>query len=299
MPTDRAPAVPAAAAPATGLEVVPLSPVIGAEVRGVDLAADLDDATVAAIEQAWYAHLVLLFRGQRLTVEQHLAFAARLGPLDVPNHRSATEVTARYPALIDISNVTADGRLTDRGLGNAEAFWHTDLSYKERPPAGSALYAREVPRQGGNTCFCNMYRAYDDLPADLRAQAEGRTAVHDESRNSAMRLRPGYTEEPDPSRTPGPRHPIVRTHPRTGRKALFLGRRPFSYIPGLSVPESEALLDRLWAHATQEQYVYCHKWRVGDLILWDNRCVMHRRDAFDMSERRILHRTQIQGDRPC
>jgi taurine dioxygenase len=172
-------------------------------------------------------------------------------------------------------NVDMDQKRIDHSLGNAEAFWHTDMSYKPIPPAASALYSREIPPAGGNTCVSNMYLAYDDLPDDLLQQIEGLTAVHDESRNSAGRLRPGFEDEQDPRKTPGPRHPLLRTHPETGRKALFLGRRP-----------------------CQDKYAWCHKWQVGDLLLWDNRCAMHRRDPFDMKHRRVMHRTQMAGGRP-
>ena len=143
-----------------------------------------------------------------------------------------------------------------------------------------------------------MYLAYDDMPEVFLAEIAGKTAVHDASRNSAGRLRPGFEDEQDPSKTPGPHHPLVRTHSETGRKALFLGRRPYSYISGLSVEDSEDLLDRLWAHATQDKYAWCHQWDVGDLLLWDNRCAMHRRDPFDIKHRRVMHRTQIAGNRP-
>lgn len=278
--------------------VVPTGRAVGAEVRELDLSRPLAADVVAALHRAWADHGVLLFRGQHLSEDAHIAFSRQLGPLEPPNRTSQAHFSGRYPEILVVSNLDADGNPKDYGLGNAEAMWHTDMSYKPEPPAGSALYAREVPPAGGDTCFCSMLAAYETLPDDLRARVEGLTCVHDASRNSAGRLRPGYTAEEDPRRTPGPAHPIVRTHPVTGRKALFLGRRPYAYIPALSLEESEALLDRLWAHATQEAFAWCHRWRVGDLVLWDNRCVMHRRDPFDMSHRRVLHRTQIAGDRP-
>jgi len=278
--------------------VVPQSPAIGAEIVGVDISRPLPADVVVAIKQAWHTHLVLLFRGQALTPEQHIYFSSYFGTPQSPNRTSFTPMTEKYPEIIEVMNVGMEKERLDRSLGNAEAFWHTDMSYKEIPPAASALYSLEIPPEGGNTCVCNMYMAYEDLPPDLLALAEGRTAVHDASRNSAGKLRPGFTDEKDPRKTPGPHHPLIRTHPETGRKALFLGRRPYSYIPGLSVDESEALLDRLWAHAAQEKYAWCHAWKVSDLLLWDNRCAMHRRDPFDASQRRVLHRTQIAGDRP-
>jgi taurine dioxygenase len=196
-----------------------------------------------------------------------------------------------------ISNVIEDGRPIGQ-LGAYEAIWHTDMSYIDEPPSASALYSLEVPPAGGDTGFCNMYLAYDTLPGDLRRQAEDRLCRHDASRNSAGELRRGFVDAPDPTQTVGVEHPIVRTHPVTGRKALFLGRRRNAYIVALKLKESEALLDALWAHCTKQEFTWYQQWRAGDLILWDNRCVMHRRDAFDPATRRVMHRTQIKGDRP-
>lgn len=280
------------------ITVVPQSSAIGAEIVGVDISNPIPSDVIVAIKQAWHTHLGLLFRGQSLTPDQHIYFSSYFGTPQSPNRTSFTPMTEKYPEIIQVMNVGMKKERLARSLGNAEAFWHTDMSYKEIPPAASALYSLEIPPEGGNTCVCNMYMAYDDLPPDLLSMAEGRTAVHDASRNSAGKLRPGFTDEKDPQKTPGPHHPLIRTHPETGRKALFLGRRPYSYVPGLSVEDSESLLDRLWGHAAQEKYAWCHSWKVGDLLLWDNRCAMHRRDPFDASQRRVLHRTQIAGDRP-
>jgi taurine dioxygenase len=155
-----------------------------------------------------------------------------------------------------------------------------------------------VPPSGGDTGFANMYLAYDTLPDDLRRRVDGRLCRHDSSRNSAGELRRGCSEVSDPRAAPGADHPIIRTHPVTGRKALFLGRRRNAYIQGLDLADSEALLDALWDHATRPEVTWYQQWRVGDLILWDNRCVMHRRDEFDPQTRRLMHRTQIKGDRP-
>lgn len=278
--------------------IVPCSPVIGAEIQGIDIGQDLSAETARALTEAWHTHLVLLFRGQEITPEQHIAFSAYFGLPQSPNRTSSTPLTEKYPEIIEVMNVDMDKKRIDHSLGSAEAFWHTDMSYKPIPPLGSALYSREIPPSGGNTCVSNMYLAYDDLVPEMRAEIEGKTAVHDASRNSAGVLRPDFKDEQDPQKTPGPHHPLIRTHPDTGRKALFLGRRPYSYVPGLALEASEDLLDRLWAHATQDKYAWCHQWQVGDLLLWDNRCAMHRRDPFDMSHRRVMHRTQIAGSRP-
>jgi taurine dioxygenase len=285
-----------AADTSAALEVIPACDALGAEIRGVDLSRPLDDGTVAALKDAWARHLVLLFRGQELSAGQQLSSARSFGPLSPPNPTSRN--LEDYPEILVVSNVGPDGQPSDAGLGNAEAFWHADMTYLDEPPAGCCLFSREIPAAGGNTCFANMYLAYETLPAELKEAIEGRRAVHDASRNSAGRLRPGFEAQEDPRKTPGPHHPMVRTHPVTGRKALFLGRRPYAYVVGLSLEESETLLDRLWEHCHRAELAWCHQWRVGDLVLWDNRCTMHRRDPFDMSRRRVLHRTQIAGDRP-
>jgi taurine dioxygenase len=196
-----------------------------------------------------------------------------------------------------ISNVLVDGKPLG-GLGAYEAEWHTDMSYNELPPTASVLYALEVPPAGGDTGFCNMDRAYETLPEALRRRLDGLSCVHDASRNSAGELRRGFADVADPRETPGARHPLVRTHPESGRKALFLGRRRNAWLVGLPVAESEALLDQLWAHATRPEFVWVQQWRVGDAIMWDNRCAMHRRDAFESASRRVMHRTQLVGDRP-
>ena len=182
-------------------------------------------------------------------------------------------------------------------LGDGEAVWHADMTYVDLPPKAAILHALEVPppEAGGNTYFANMFEAYETLPADLKKAVDGKIAVHDASRNSAGMLRKGYKEITDVRQTPGTHHPLVRTDPKSGRKALFLGRRPNAYVLGLEVVESEALLDALWSHATQPRFVMCHEWKVGDLLMWNNLSVLHRRDPFDPKTRRVMHRSQIKG----
>jgi taurine dioxygenase len=282
------------------ISIHPVSEALGAEIRGVDLAAPIDDATFAAVRAAWLEHLVLLFRDQSLDDAALVAFSRRFGELDAAPIGAVPDgdVSARgFREITVISNVVENGRPIG-GLSNYESEWHTDMSYAEVPPMASALYAIEVPPAGGDTGFCNMYRAYETLPADLRARIAGRTAIHDHSLDSAGSLRHGYRPVTDVREAPGAHHPIVRTHPDTGRPALFLGRRKNGYVLGLSVSESEELLDALWAHATRPENAWIHSWRPGDLVIWDNRCLMHRRDGFDAASRRTLHRTQVKGDRP-
>ena len=289
-----------------GVRVRPLGAALGADVEGVDLAA-LDDATFAAIERAWGEHLVLRFRGQTLTDLDLMHFSRRLGTLDrIPIHAAGMAMTAdprlaiapeaaAYVAVI--SNVKLDGKAIG-GLGNYKAHWHTELSYNEIPPMASALYGIEVPPAGGDTSFASMYAAYESLDAPTRARLAGLSCIHDAARNSVGELRRGFADITDPTQTVGARHPIVRTHPATGRKCLFLGRRRGAYIPELSLADSEALLDRLWTHATEARFCWTQVWQAGDLVLWDNRCALHRRDEFDDRYQRIMHRTQICGDKP-
>jgi taurine dioxygenase len=270
---------------------------LGADIDGVDLAAPLRPETVAAIKAAWGDHLVLRFRGQKLSDDDLMRFSRHFGELDWAPVAATNDAPEGREYIMVVSNVVENGQPIGQ-LGAYEAVWHTDMSYVAEPPSASALYSLEAPPAGGDTGFCNMYLAYETLPAELRRQIEGRLCRHDASRNSAGELRRGFVDAPDPTQVVGAEHPIVRTHPVTGRKALFLGRRPNAYIPGLPLAESEALLDALWAHCTKPEFAWYQQWRSGDLILWDNRCVMHRRDAFDPNARRVMHRTQIKGDRP-
>lgn len=194
-----------------------------------------------------------------------------------------------------ISNIVRDG-MPIGGLGAYESLRHTDMSYVDKPPMASALYAIEVPPSGGDTGFSNQYIAYEALPAVVRQRLDSLKLRHDSSLNSVGELRRGFTEVTDPRQTPGAVHPLVRTHPATGRKALYLGRRRNAYIEGLDLAESEALLDTLWQSASDARFTWYQQWRVGDLVMWDNRCTLHRRDAFDPTTRRLMHRTQFAGE---
>ncbi len=279
------------------IDVRPTGAALGAEVRGLDLARDLDDATVDAVRAAWHEHLVVLFRDQRLEAPRLAAFSRRFGELDVvPTWRDVHPPGA--PEVLIISNVEEGGRRVGV-LGSGEAEWHSDMSYLEAPPTASVLNAVEVPDAGGETSFLNMYKALGELPVDLRGEIAGREINHPSSYDSTGGLRPGAEPVGDVSRAPGTRHPIVRTHSETGRQALYLGRRSNAWIVDLPLDESEALLDALWAHACNEIYVWEHSWRPGDVLMWDNRCTMHRRAAFDASARRLMHRAQIRGGRPA
>ncbi len=278
------------------ITVKSLNAALGAEISGIDLSKPVAQADVDAIEDAWRRRLVVVFHDQSLSDPQLLAFSRRFGDLDPPGPNPYGEpFNKQHPEINVISNVMEAGKPIGN-LGDGEAVWHADMTYVDVPPKAAMLYSLEVPPSGGNTYFADMFAAYETLPADLEKAAEGKVAVHDASRNSAGMLRKGYKEVTDVRETVGARHPLVRTDPQTGRKALFLGRRPNSYVLGLDVAQSEALLDTLWAHATQLRFAMCHEWKVGDLLMWNNLSVLHRRDPFDPNSRRVMHRTQIKGN---
>lgn len=278
-----------------GITIIPAPHNFGAEVRGVDLRT-IDDAKFDGIHRAWIEHSVLLFRAQQLSDEDLITFSKRFGALDwAPVQESGRRFVEGHPEIYVVSNVMQNGEPIG-SLGAGEATWHTDMSYLEDPPKASMLYALEVPSSGGNTYFCDTYRAYDGLPAELKRRAEGLSIKHDGTYNSGGYVRQGVTAVDDPVHSPGVYHPLVCTHPESGRKLLYLGRRRNAYIRGLALADSESLLDELWRHATGEELTWHNAWRVGDLVLWDNRCTMHRRDSFDAGSRRVMHRTQIKGE---
>ncbi len=275
-----------------------LNAALGAEVSGVDVSKPVPQADIDAIEAAWRERLVVVFHGQDLSDPELIAFSRNFGELDPPGPNPYGEpFLKQHPELNVISNVVQDGKPIGN-LGDGEAVWHADMTYVDVPPKAAMLHALEVPppQAGGNTHFANMFAAYETLPAALKQAVAGKIAVHDASRNSAGLLRKGYKDVTDVRETVGAHHPLVRTDPSTGRKALFLGRRPSAYVLGMSVADSEALLDALWAHATQPRFTLCHQWQVGDLLMWNNLSVLHRRDPFDAKTRRVMHRSQIKGD---
>jgi taurine dioxygenase len=284
----------AAAAITDRIQVIPTGAALAAEIRDVDLRR-IDDSGFAAIHRAWLDHLVVLFRGQDLNDDDLIAFSRRFGDLDLaPIQENGRRFVDGHPEIYVVSNVIENG-VAIGSLGAGEAVWHTDMSYLDDPPKASMLYAIEIPPAGGNTGFTNMYRAYEELPDALRRRIAGLRLKHDGTYNSGGYVREGIVATDDPVASPGTYHPIVCTHPETGRRCLYLGRRRNAYIEGLSLAESEALLDELWRYATREELSWYNTWRAGDLVLWDNRCTMHRRDPFDATTRRIMHRTQMKG----
>jgi taurine dioxygenase len=288
------------------ITVIPAPQGFGAEIQGVDLRT-IDTDEFSNIYRAWLKHSVLLFRGQILTDHDLIAFSNKFGGLDLaPIQESGRRFVEGHPEIYVVSNVIKNGEPIG-SLGAGEATWHTDMSYLEQPPKASILYALEVPPAGGNTYFCNMYRAYESLPEELKRRItgagstlsppeKGMSLKHDGTYNSGGYVRQGVTAADDPTTSPGEYHPLVCTHPETKRRLLYLGRRRNAYIKGLPLVESESLLDELWSYATREEFAWHNEWRVGDLVLWDNRCTMHRRDPFDATSRRIMHRTQIKGE---
>ena len=279
------------------IEVIQATGPLGAEVRCGDIRV-LDDVGIAALRKAWLENLVIVIRGQTLSDPELMAFGRRLGDLDsAPLAKTGKEKGRAHPEVIVVSNVMEDGKPIGV-LRDAEVVWHSDNSYRDIPLSFSALYALEIPPQGGDTGFANMYRALETLPADLRRRVESLTLKHDMTYNSAGDLRDGFKPVNDVRDAPGPSHPVVRTHAETGHNALYLGRRPNAYIDGFPVAESEELLNALWAHATQPQLTWHHQWKAGDLVMWDNRCVMHYRAPFDSGSRRVMHRIQGKGDKP-
>ena len=277
------------------IEVVPTGASIGAEVKGVDLST-VDDAVFERIRQVWLDHSVVLIRGQQLKDEDLIAFSRRFGELDwAPVQETGRRFVPGLPEIYIGSNVIVNGEPIG-SLGAGEAVWHTDMSYLAVPPKASLLYAIEVPPTGGNTSFCDMYGIYEGLPSALKRRIEGLKIKHDGTYNSGGYVRQGVAPTDDPRSSPGAVHLLACTHPETGRRMLYLGRRRNAYLMGLELAESEALLDELWAFVARPELAWEHVWRAGDLVFWDNRCTMHRRDPFDPLARRIMHRTQIKGD---
>ena len=277
------------------LEVVPTGGALAAEIRGVDL-RDIDGAGFEALTRAWHEYSVVLVRGQMLSDQDLIAFSRRFGDLDwAPIQENGRRFVEGLPEIYIVSNVKVNGEAIG-SLGDGEAVWHTDMSYLDVPPKASMLYSLEVPPSGGNTSFCSMYAVYDALPAGLKDAIAALKIKHDGTYNSGGYVRQGVTATDDPLTSPGAVHPLVCEHPDTGRRMLYLGRRRNAYLVGLELTDSEALLDELWSFVDRPEFTWEHVWRVGDLVLWDNRCTMHRRDAFDPNSRRVMHRTQIKGE---
>lgn len=263
-------------------QIRPLSDALGAEVVGLDVSRPLDEATFATLQQAYLDHLVLVFRNQQLTPQQHINFSKCFGPLDAhPSQGDAHE--SGFPEILVISTKQENGK--DIGVRNAGPMWHSDLAYRDRPALGSMLYAVELPDSGGDTGFANMVKAYAALPKRLKMEIEGKYALFCSTRNPSLSAL----------------HPIARTHPETGRKSIFVNPQLTKGIDGMDPTESAEILDELYEHCKNPDFIYWHKWRTGDLTFWDNRCVLHIADHTRLNDPtyiRHMHRTTIAGDVP-
>ena len=275
------------------VEIRPLSPAIGVEIRGVDLAKPLDDASFAAIRAAWEQNCIALFRDQRLEEMDQVNFASRLGILGKAVNDHAPEKSGIHPAVLYVSNVRVDGKVTGI-LPDGEMFFHSDTCYVERPAMASMLYAMEVPSHGGNTLYANGFRAYDALLGDMKEFLQGKCAlnVYDYVGN------PTHRANSLPADAKQYVHPILRHHTPTGRTSLYVNRLMTWSILGLSPEHSRETLARLFDHQEKPEFVYEHVWTPGDVVLWDNRSCLHARTGFDPNERRRLRRVTVLGEKP-
>ena len=280
------------------LIVKPLSPALGAEVAGIDLHEDISPETVAEIIDVWHQHLVILFRGQSLSEDDQIRFARHFGDLQrrtrPPEHRNEKSVIKYPETTMLISNVRENGKVIG-SLPDGEMHFHSDQCYLEKPAKGTFLYAIEIPARGGDTLFLNMYKAYEMLPPALKARVEGKRALNAYLYDSTTRE--GNEAKLDLSIHPHYLQPIIRIHPDTRRKALYVNRLMTRSVEGLSEAEGDSLLSQLFGHIEQDQFIYAHEWRVGDLVLWDNRCTLHARTDFSDEERRTLRRVVVAGER--
>src|SRR5688572_6955383 len=277
----------------------PLSRACGAEVSGLDLTRPLDPEVLQSLHRALGEHGILLFRDTNLAPEQHIAFSRQFGPLE--SHVVGEFNLANHPEIFVVSNVKEEGKL--KGAVYAGQYWHSDLSYMTKPSMGSLLLCREMPAIGGDTMWANMYLAYESLSDVMQRFLSGLRAIHDYSHAydtyfAHLKERPPLTPE-QRAKTPPVEHPMVRTHPVTKRKALYVNPGFTTGIVGMPREESQPILDFLFRHSTRAEFIYRHQWRVNDLIFWDNRCTMHYALAdYDFSVRRHMHRTTIAGDAP-
>jgi taurine dioxygenase len=278
----------------TRLEVVPLSRHIGAEIRGVDLRELLDAETIAGIHRAWLDHEVLLFRGPTLSQEDLLratSYFGALAPLTRPAKFHPKGYARLLPNIMMISNIRENGE-TIGALPDGEMHFHHDQIHSEVPHNGTLLYSLEIPSHGGDTLFASGYAAYETLDPALKNKLEGHRALNYYNYGSTMR---GDSRGVGASNQA--MHPVFRTHDETGRKAVYVDRLMTQGIDGMPQAESDALLGAVFDHAEKPEFVYRHVWRVGDLIVWDNRCSMHARDDFPSDQRRLMLRTTVQGDK--
>ena len=267
---------------------------LGAEIHGLDLRDTMDEATMAQILDAWREHLVLLFRNQDLTEEDQVRFARRFGALEERPRKRAVLADAEatdYPGYtMLISNIRDHGRLIG-SLPDGEVHFHSDACFSRQPPSGTFLYGLEVPSEGGETVLANMYKAYEALPVETRRLIKDKTALNVYMLGACTR----DSHVPDFDADPHYTHPVVRTHPETGRDLLYVNRLCTWRLNGCGAAEGYALLEELLDHIDRPDFHYAHKWRRGDLLLWDNRCTQHARNDFSDAERRLLRRVAVES----
>lgn len=276
------------------IKITPITETFVAEIDGVDVRYIRADE-FAQLYQAWLDFGVLRLRNQPLNEDELQTFSAQFGPLEeMPMGRMSEQARRKIKNrfVTQLSNIIVNGKPIG-GLGNAEAAWHSDMTYVETPPPASVLLSVEVPEQGGDTYFADQNAAYEALPTQLKQRVLDLAIKHDAAHTSIGSLRAGFEPFEDPREAPGAVHPIVTTHEETGKRTLYLGRREWAYIPGMSLKASETLLDELWSYAALEENVWRQEWQPNDLIIWDNRRVLHRRDDFDQNARRLMKRCQV------
>ena len=274
-------------------DVIPLSPSIGAEVTGLDLTFPLEQGTVAALRDQWLEYQVLLFRQQALSEQQQVRFARCFGEPTVPGSaKRFANQPDHEPAVMLIGNIRENGKIIG-SLPDGELQFHSDSAFLDTPLMATLLYGVDIPSRGGNTLFANTYAAFDALPVDLKKRLDNLEAVN--IYDYATQVRTGKL---DRAKAPFAAHPVIRTHPETGRKAVYVNRLMTEEIVGLPEPESDAILDELFELVERRALCYEHVWRKGDLVIWDNRCVQHARTDFPSEERRLLKRVGLIGDRP-
>jgi alpha-ketoglutarate-dependent 2,4-dichlorophenoxyacetate dioxygenase len=283
-----------------GITIRRLHPHFAAEIQGVSLRA-IDEPTVGAVRAAFEDHSVLVFRDQHLTEEEQIAFTRRFGPLE-ETMGSIAQNTRVAPQIADLSNVDPDGNTMapdDRRMlyHKGNQLWHSDSSFKPVPAMASVLSAREVPAEGGETDFASLRAAWDALPVTLQQRLDDLVAVHSFAYSRSL-IAPGLLLPEQEAAVPPVKQRLVRENPVNGRRALYLGSHA-SYIVGMPVDEGRALLRDLLEHATRPEFVFEHRWRVGDCVMWDNRAVLHRGRPWDtVRYRRVMHRTTVAGDGP-
>jgi len=285
------------------LQVQPFDGAIGAEILGADMSQTFDEADQKAMIDAWSTHSVLVFRDQTVTPEQFLRFSRHFGELEV--HVLEQYLLREHPEILVVSNILEDGK--NIGIPDAGRYWHTDLSYLAKPSRGSILYAIEIPEEQGetlgNTIWASTAAAYEALPASQRTLIDGLKAEYSLGNRFAKLAEDGtkhieMTEE-QKLKTPSVVHPVVRTHPVTGRRGILVNEGHTTHIQDLPAEESQLLLEKLWAQCTKPEFTYRHEWRVGDVVMWDNTLTQHLAICdYALPQRRLLHRTTITGDRP-